>query len=176
MTISQRTVKKYGIPTKKLKIPYDCHNADGSENTGGKITSKVSLKIKFKGHPWMIVEALVIKLWSHNMLLGHNWLSKHNPTINWNEGIVTYKDCPPECTRTFQINAAESTEVTKPPDYVKPYMHLFKKKEFDKLPLHRDWDHEINLMNDTLKDLPAKVYPMTQTELQTLNEFLEEGL
>ncbi|KAF8626079.1 hypothetical protein AX17_006626 [Amanita inopinata Kibby_2008] len=35
-------------------------------------------------------------------------------------------------------------------------MHLFEKKEFDKLPLHREWDHEINLMNDALKDLPAK--------------------
>ncbi|KAF8627246.1 hypothetical protein AX17_006346, partial [Amanita inopinata Kibby_2008] len=54
--------KKYGIPTKKLKIPYDCRNANRSENAAGKITNKVSLKIKFKGHPWMIVEALVIKL------------------------------------------------------------------------------------------------------------------
>ncbi|KAF8624451.1 hypothetical protein AX17_007132 [Amanita inopinata Kibby_2008] len=133
---------------KKLKIPYDCCNADGSENAAGKIMNKVSLKIKFRTP-----------------------LDDCRSTR-----IVTYKDCPPECMRTVQINAAESTEVTKPPDYVKPYRHLFEKKEFDKLPPHRDWDHEINLTNDALKDLPAKVYPMTQTELQTLDEFLEEGL
>ncbi len=44
------------------------------------------------------------------------------------------------------------------PAYLAPFGHLFKQKEFVKLPGGRIWDHEIKLTEDTLKELPAWNY------------------
>ena len=56
------------------------------------------------------------------------------------------------------------------PDYIKPFQHLFKKKNFNKLPMRREWDHEINLTDDALPSLPAKTYHMTPVEQDALVE------
>ena len=31
------------------------------------------------------------------MILGHDWLKKHNPEIDWTTGDVKLSRCPPEC-------------------------------------------------------------------------------
>ena len=37
------------------------------------------------------------------------------------------------------------------PDYIQPFMHLFNKKKFEKLPGRHEWDYEINLMEKAPK-------------------------
>jgi len=53
---------------------------------------------------------------------------------------------------------------------------LFNKKKFENLPEQREWDHEINLMEDAPKELNAKAYTMTVKEDEALNQWLEEQL
>jgi len=55
-------------------------------------------------------------------------------------------------------------------------MHLFNKKKFEKLPDKREWDHEINLMEEAPKELNAKAYPMTLKKEETLSQWLDEQL
>ena len=62
------------------------------------------------------------------------------------------------------------------PKYVQPFMYLFNKKKFEKLPDRREWDHKINLMEEVPKELNAKAYPMTLKEEKTLNQQLNEQL
>ncbi|KIM52334.1 hypothetical protein SCLCIDRAFT_93187, partial [Scleroderma citrinum Foug A] len=31
------------------------------------------------------------------LILGHDWLKKHNPDIDWTTGDVTLSRCPPKC-------------------------------------------------------------------------------
>ena len=62
------------------------------------------------------------------------------------------------------------------PDYIKPFQHLFEKKNFDKLPMRRKWDHEINLTNDAPPLLPAKTYCMTPVEQDALDQFIANEL
>jgi len=50
------------------------------------------------------------------------------------------------------------------------FTHSFNKKKFEKLLEQREWDHEINLMKETLKKLNAKVYVMTIKENEVLNQ------
>jgi len=50
------------------------------------------------------------------------------------------------------------------------FAHSFNKKKFEKLLEQREWDHEINLMKETLKKLNAKVYVMTIKENEVLNQ------
>ena len=55
-------------------------------------------------------------------------------------------------------------------------MHLFNKENFKKLPEKKEWDHVINLLGNTLKELNAKAYAMMVKEYEALNQWLEEQL
>jgi len=62
------------------------------------------------------------------------------------------------------------------PDYIQPFIHLFNKKKFEKLLKRCKWDHEINLMEEALKELNAKAYTMTLKEEEALNQWLDKQL
>jgi len=49
-------------------------------------------------------------------------------------------------------------------------MHLFNKKKFEKLPERREWDYEINLMEEAPKKLNTKAYAITLKEEEALNQ------
>ena len=55
-------------------------------------------------------------------------------------------------------------------DYIWPFTHLFNKKKFEKLLEKQEWDHEINLMDETPKELNAKTYAMTLKKEKALNQ------
>ena len=59
----------------------------------------------------------------------------------------------------MKITEQDNSEIGKEPDktnpenlpeYIWPFTHLFNKKKFEKLPERREWDHEINLMEEAL--------------------------
>ena len=70
----------------------------------------------------------------------------------------------------------EQQEIEKEPDpmnpedlsdYICPFTHLFNK---EKLLDRREWDHKINLTEDTPKELNAKAYAMIIKEDEALNQ------
>ena len=72
----------------------------------------------------------------------------------------------------------EHQKISKEPDptnledlleYIQPFIYLFNKKKFERLPGQRKQDHEINLLEDVLKELNAKAYTITVKENKTLN-------
>ena len=56
------------------------------------------------------------------------------------------------------------------PDYIWSFTHFFNKKKFEKLLERKEWDHEINLMEKTPRELNAKAYIMTIKENEALNQ------
>ena len=62
------------------------------------------------------------------------------------------------------------------PEYIRPFTYLFNKKKFKKLLERREWDHEINLIEETPKELNVKTYAMILKEKEALNQWLEEQL
>jgi len=60
------------------------------------------------------------------------------------------------------------------PDYIQPFTYLFNKKKFKKLLEKQEWDHEINLTEETPRELNAKAYAMTIKEEEALNKWLNE--
>ena len=120
------------------------------------------------------------------MFLGHDWLVKHNPEVNWNKVIIWFTRCP-KTYRTkhqdiiFKTKRAQATDtqnkgqhkIEKEPDlintedlpeYIWPFTYLFNKKKFKKLPEQQEWDYKINLMEEAPKELNAKAYAMTIKE------------
>ena len=53
---------------------------------------------------------------------------------------------------------------------------MFNKNKFKELPDWKEWDYEINLLEDTLKELDTKVYAIIVKEDKVLNQWLEEQL
>jgi len=83
---------------------------------------------------------------------------------------ATYSDKAP-------APAPETPKVAIPPQYA-DYKDVFEKKEFDKLPDRRLWDHTINLLPGAEQDLKlrGKIYPMSQKEKIELDKFIDENL
>ena len=61
-------------------------------------------------------------------------------------------------------------------EYIRPFIHLFNKKKFKKLPKRQEWDHKINIMEEAPKELNAKAYAMTLKEEEALNQWLNKQL
>jgi len=157
------------------------------------------LEVEINGHKETL-EAAVTDLDGTDMFLGHDWLVKHNPEVNWKNGTIKFTRCPGNYTMTHKdiwFNSRRTKETvtdkteqdngeigkeldkTNPedlPDYIQPFTHLFNKKKFEKLLERQEWDHEINLTEETPKELNAKAYAMTLKEEEALNQWLDEQL
>lgn len=189
-------VEREKLKTRKLAKPFTVLNVDGTLNGKGWVTDYVDLKMETNRHQEQL-QAVVTDIGNTDMFIGQDWLVKHNPEINWYTGEeVTFSRCPKECkVKHSNIRAMrkgqkekykptieevepkrKTTDTLKLPDYIKEYAHLFEKKNFDKLPIRREWDHEINLKEGAPSEIKAKVYPMTQEELVELDKFLQENL
>ena len=132
------------------------------------------------------------------MFLGHDWLVKHNSEVNWKNSTIRFTRCPGDCTmkykdirfKTRRTKAMETIEqdngeISKEPDrtnpedlpeYIQPFIHLFNKKKFKKLPERHEWNYEINLTEEAPKELNAKAYVMTLKEEEALNQWLDKQL
>jgi len=196
--IDEQLVKDKRIQTKKIDFSFEVFNADRTKNK--EVTKVVPLEVEINGHKETL-EAAVTDLDGTDMFLGHNWLVKHNPEVNWKNGTIKFTRCSGNCTmehediqfKTRRNKTIETTttdkknngEIGKEPDktnpedlldYIRPFTHLFNKKKFKKLLERQEWDHEINLTEEAPKELNAKAYVMTLKEEEALNQWLDEQL
>ena len=193
--IDEQLVKDKRIQTKKINFSFEVFNADRTKN--GEVTRVAPLEVKINGYKETL-EAAVTDLDGTDIFLGHDWLIKHNPEVNWKNGTIKFTRCPGNCTmkhkdirfktrrnKTMETTTTDNDKVGKEPDktnpkdlpdYIRPFTHLFNKKKFEKLLERRKWDHEINLTNEAPKELNAKAYAMTLKEEEALNQWLDEQL
>ena len=61
------------------------------------------------------------------------------------------------------------------PEHYHDFKDVFDKKDFDKLPPRRPWDHVIEL-KEGASPTSCKLYPLSRDEQVELDEFLEEQL
>lgn len=233
--VHKKFVKEHKIPTKKLPRPIPVYNADGTLNKNSAITQTITLELTIQDH-LETVELAVSDLGNSDIFLGHEWLKRHNPNIDWKKSTLLFNRCPHRCRfHGFSTEIDEDDnlppqhsedEETKDPisyedgdrlfvfnvdtylksnpttinrtnyDYVKNYnpeigktqkwsdvvpkeyhdfTDIFTKKDFDKLPERRPWDHAIEL-TPGFKPVDCKTYPLSKAEQDKLQEFIEENL
>ncbi|KAL5521846.1 hypothetical protein ACEPAF_1690 [Sanghuangporus sanghuang] len=180
--IDKGFVKRYGFLTQRYIRPRPVFNADGTSNEGGLIKEYVIVRMFFGKHEEEIRLA-VTSLASSNIFLGHDWLTKHNPEIDWRAGTVKFTRCPDECNspslseeidKEFVRNV-RMKEAAKWPPYLEEYVDVFSEESFEHLPKHRTWDHAIDVKPD-FKPSNCKVYPLSPKEQEAMKEFIEENL
>ena len=62
------------------------------------------------------------------------------------------------------------------PQVYKRYASVFNEEEVQRFPPSRTWDHAINFKDRAPNAINCKVYPMTHTEDDALDEFIDEQL
>jgi len=89
--INKQLVKDKRILTKPINFSFEVFNADGTKNR--EVTKVAPLEIEINGHKETL-EAAVTDLDGTDMFLGHDWLVKHNPEVNWQNGVIKFTRCP----------------------------------------------------------------------------------
>ena len=78
-------------------------------------------------------------------------------------------------TVVSQLAKQARTRKTDPlPPHYRRHAHVFSKKELQRFPGPRIWDHAIKLKKDAPATLPGKIYALTQKEQEMLEEFIHE--
>ncbi|EKM74824.1 hypothetical protein AGABI1DRAFT_25327, partial [Agaricus bisporus var. burnettii JB137-S8] len=85
--IDKGLVKKKKIPTKKLEQPITCRNSDGTIAGKKDITRFMKMDLNINGHNKQL-DVVATPLQSSDLFLGHDWLTNHNPEIDWKQGII----------------------------------------------------------------------------------------
>ena len=187
----------------KLVKPVLVLNVDGTRNQEGDIMHYVLLTVGVGKHAeklWCAVTCLG----KVPLILGHDWLKKHNPDIDWTTGDVRLSRCPPECKSLMDMCFAKLTsdnesqetwiqavknheskgDVNKltleeaqklvPHEYWE-YLDVFLKSKSERMLLRKPWDHGIDLKEDfPLKK--GRLIPLSVDEQKEVEAFLDDQL
>jgi len=77
-----------------INFSFEVFNVDGMKNR--EVTKVVPLEIEINGYKKQL-EAAVTDLNNMDMFLGHDWLVKHNPEVNWKNRTIKFIRCPGSC-------------------------------------------------------------------------------
>ena len=89
-------IEKSGWNTRELEHPLTVINVDGTPNSAGRITHAIDLLVTFGEHQERMAFGIV-DLGKTQVVLGHDWLKRHNPDVDWIAGKVHLTRCPPTC-------------------------------------------------------------------------------
>jgi len=147
--------KEKRFKIEKLKKPLLVRNVDGTANAGGAITHQVECNIFFKRHMER-VRMDMCNLGKTELILGMLWLVAHNPEIDGEKGEVKMMCYPPICGKRKQEEKEKKvrkTEKNKDKEILRElvprrfwkWKKVFGKKESERIPVQKIWDHAIEL-------------------------------
>jgi len=177
--------KEKGFKMEKLKKPLLVRNVDGTTNAEGAIMHQVECNMFFKGH----VERAridICNLGKIKLILEIPWLVAHNPEIDWKKGEVKMTRCPPICGKRKQEGKKKKVRKTEKnedeevlrklvPRRFWKWKKVFGKKELERMPVQKTWDHTIEL-KEGFMPRKGKVYSLSREEREEVQKFVEDQL
>jgi len=177
--------KEKGFKMEKLKKPLLVRNVDGITNAEGAIMHQVECNMFFKGH----VERARIDIYNLGkieLILEMPWLVAHNPEIDWEKGEVKMTRCPPICGKRKQEGKEKKVRKTEKdedeevlrklvPRRFWKWKKVFGKKELERMPVQKTWDHTIEL-KEGFMPRKGKVYSLSKEEREEVQKFVEDQL
>src|SRR5258708_35477703 len=82
MFVNQAFAQKHKLETCPLPNPVPVHNVDGTPNENGSITEEVEVILRYGQHMEK-VHLAVTNLRQQTIIIGHLWLTHHNPEVGW---------------------------------------------------------------------------------------------
>lgn len=241
--INKSVVESNNLVTEKLAISFPVINVDGTSNRGGEISEAVRAYLEIGSHKSK-ERMLVADLGNKKMILGYNFLKRHNPEIDWANGEWEFTRCPESCTpgaRKNTVTQEEADELELPQDFSwddllddigqsdpenphinwlnleRPEDHelaevvaeysgksnegfdedddtetvnwkplvpkaywefgdVFSKNKSERMPIRKPYDHAIDFEEGASLPRPAKLYPLSPKEKNSLDEWINEEL
>src|SRR5258705_6516684 len=93
MFINRSFVQKHQLETTPLPQPVLVCNVDGSPNENGSVTEEVHVTLHF-GHHSERAHLTVTNIGQQTVIIGHSWLTLHNPEVDWVSQKVSMTRCP----------------------------------------------------------------------------------
>src|SRR3979490_3149819 len=84
------------LKTRRLPRAILVYNIDGTPNEAGSIKEEVDLICTYGNHTECATFSIT-SLGHLAIILGHTWLTEHNPEVNWHSGEVSMTRCPESC-------------------------------------------------------------------------------
>ncbi|KAF9803489.1 hypothetical protein IEO21_09671 [Rhodonia placenta] len=84
------------VQMRRLKEPILLYNIDGTLNKDGSISEVAMLQIQIGDHIEKTV-FMVMDIGPEDVIVGLDWLCKHNPEINWETDSLKLSRCPEMC-------------------------------------------------------------------------------
>src|SRR3979490_395784 len=84
------------LKTRHLPRAIPVYNIDGTPNEAGSIKEEVYLICTYGNHTERATFSIT-SLGHLAIILGHTWLTEHNPEVNWSSGEVSMTHCPESC-------------------------------------------------------------------------------
>ena len=100
--VSEGFVLKHQLTCAPLRPAIPIQGLDGKPLSKGAITHVVVLNVKLGDHSEFKSFGIVKMPW--DLLLGIDWLQKHNPVINWKSGSIKFSCCD-SCHLGSQVTA-----------------------------------------------------------------------
>ena len=85
--ISRRFVQDNHVATRRLDRPIPLFNIDGTLNRDGTISEVAILGLQIGDHMEKVVFT-VTDISSEDIIVGLDWLQKHNPEVDWDQGML----------------------------------------------------------------------------------------
>ena len=138
------------------------------------------------------------------LILGHDWLKKHNPNIDWTTGDIKLSHCPPECKSLMDTHFAklildnesqetwiqalknhkskgdvdesilEDAQKLVPHEYWE-YLDVFSRLKSECMPLRKPRNHGIDL-KENFPPKKGQLIPLLVAEQKVVEAFLDDQL
>ena len=112
-------------------------------------------------------------------------MAAHNPEIDWEKGEVKITRCPPICGKRKQEEKKEVKRIEKNEDEETlrklvpkrfwKWKKVFGKRESEKMPVQKAWDHTIEL-KEGFTTKKGKVYSLSREKREEVQVFVEDQL
>src|SRR5258708_7046407 len=96
MFINWSFMQKHQLKTTPLPQPVLVCNVNSSPNENGSVMEEVHITLHF-GHHSERAHLAVANLGQQMVIIGHSWLTLHNPEVDWVSQKVSMTQCPPSC-------------------------------------------------------------------------------
>jgi len=196
--INQETARRLQIPLQKHRRERVIENFVGQRVQGAGTHRTNPMQLQHHGHFSREVFEVSPMDNEVDIFLPYDWIVQHPPQGQWDSTAVRFNspDCRTKCTKhetaDFSLTWDEdvcldatarvighvsgvSTEdpLGKVPAEFHQYLAVMSKELADTLPEHSSYDCKINLKEGSTAPW-GPIYPLSETELQTLREWLKE--
>src|SRR5260221_9710632 len=82
MFVNRAFAQKHKLETCPLPNPVPVHNVNGTPNENGSIMEEVEVILWYGQHMEKVC-LIVTNLGQQTVIIGHSWLTHHNPEVDW---------------------------------------------------------------------------------------------